>query len=97
MIVLVNDCRLGLRHTFSDAIDGFDGDGGRAHHRLGPLFAWQFAQEPPGRRFNQPTLFVLAQWWLQHPYRTGEEQSAALPLIGLGFAFNGDLATSATP
>lgn len=87
--------RLGLRHTWSDDLDApdvrpEDTPGALAHHRLGPLFAWQFRDDPPGARFNQPTLFVLTQWWLQHPYRTGQEQAQALPLIAAGFAFNGD-------
>lgn len=91
--------RLGARHTFSDTLDGSGGDvdGAMAHHRLGPLFAWQFNDKKPGARFNQPTVFVLAQWWMQHPYRTGEKQPAGLPLIAAGFAFNGDYKTSALP
>jgi hypothetical protein len=87
--------RLGVRHTFSDDLDGRnqDTDGALAHHRVGPLFAWQFSDEPPGSRFNQATLFVLAQWWAQHPYRTGDEQPVGLPLFAVGFAFNGDWQT----
>jgi hypothetical protein len=88
--------RLGARYTFTDTLDGSRGtDGSVAHHRLGPLFAWQFTDKAPGARFNQPTLFVLAQWWLQHPYRAGQEQPQALPLIAVGFVFNGDLSMSA--
>jgi len=88
--------RLGLRHTFTDNLDGTGGrfDAALATHRLGPLFAWQFKDHAPGKRFNQPTVFVVAQPWLQHAYRTGDEQPAALPLIAAGFAFNGDLWTS---
>ncbi len=90
--------RLGARYTFTDTLDGSDGtDASLSHHRLGPLFAWQFTDKKPGARFNQPTLFVLTQWWLQHPYRTGDEQPQALPLTAIGFAFNGDLRTSAVP
>jgi hypothetical protein len=89
--------RLGPRYTWSDTLDGSGDstDGALAHHRLGPLFAWQFNDKAPGARVNQPTLFVLAQWWLQHPYRTGNEQPQGLPLVAIGFAFNGDLKTSA--
>jgi len=95
VLYLDGPLRLGLRHSFSDTLDGSSGtDGAMAYHRLGPLFAWQFADHAPGRRVNQPTLFVLAQWWLQHPYRTGDEQPQALPVIAVGFAFNGDYATS---
>lgn len=84
--------RLGVRHTFSDTLDGNGGDatGALSHHRVGPLFAWQFYNKKPGATFNQPTVFVLAQWWMQHPYRTGEKQPQELPLIAAGFAFNGD-------
>lgn len=92
-ILFVKDkLRLGARHTFSDTLDGNGGDttGAMAQHRVGPLFAWQFKDKKPGTKFNQPTVFVIAQWWLQHPYRTGEKQPQALPLIAAGFAFNGD-------
>ena len=90
--------RLGARHTFSDTLDGRGSstDGALSHHRVGPLFAWQFTDKAPGAKVNQHTLFVLAQWWAQHPYRTGNEQPGGLPLIAIGFAFNGDLSTSAT-
>lgn len=90
-----DDIRLGARYTFSHNLTGGDPttDGGMAHHRLGPLFAWQVSDKPAGSKFNQATVFVLAQFWLQHPYRTGEEQPQALPLIAAGFAFNGDLST----
>ncbi len=97
-VLFVKDkLRLGVRHTFSDTLDGRDdgSDSALAHHRVGPLFAWQFHDKKPGTRFNQPTLFVLVQWWAQHPYRTGAEQPGALPLIAAGFAFNGDHKISA--
>jgi hypothetical protein len=90
--------RLGARLSSSGTPAAPEGtDAAIGYHRLGPLFAWQFDDHPPGKRFNQPTLFVLAQWWLQHPYRTGNEQPQGLPLIAVGFAFNGDHATSAMP
>lgn len=88
----VKKARIGMRWTWSDGNMGTTaGDGALAHHRLGPLFAWQFHDRGPGARFEQPTLFVLAQWWLQHPYRTGVEQPQGLPLIAIGLAFKGDL------
>jgi len=88
----VKNARIGARWTWSDGNMGTTaGDGALAHHRLGPLFAWQFHDRGPGARFEQPTLFVLAQWWLQHPYRTGREQPQGLPLIAIGLAFKGDL------
>lgn len=89
----VSNARIGARWTWSDGIMGNDnqGDAALAHHRFGPLFAWQFHDRGPGARWDTPTLFVLAQWWLQHPYRTGDEQPAGLPLIAIGLAFKGDL------
>lgn len=59
-------------------------------HRLGPLIAWRFFDEP-GAAFNQPTLLLLVQWYLQHRWRTGADVSQAFPYIVLGFAFSGDL------
>ncbi len=99
VLYVKNKLRLGVRYTWSDTLDGRgkSTDGALSHHRVGPLFAWQFKDKGPGAKFNQPTLFVLAQWWLQHPYRAGQEQPQGLPLIAIGFAFNGDLKTSEIP
>lgn len=95
ILALVNKTRIGLRHTFNDELGNDSGaDSALANHRLGPLFAYQFHDKKPGNRFNQPTAFVIAQWWLQHPYRAGQEQPQGLPLIAAGFAFNGDLKVS---
>lgn len=60
--------------------------------RLGPLFSYTFRE---GRHsfFNAPTVFVLAQWWLTHRYRTGDCDDCipqGLPMIVAGFAFRGD-------
>lgn len=93
LLVLAGPARAGLRHTFSDDLTGAPGDGGMAHHRLGPLLAWQLSDRTVGPSIA-PTAFVIAQWWLRHPYRTGAEQPAALPLIALGFSLQGDLWTS---
>lgn len=96
ILYVAEKLRLGVRHSFSDTLNAPAGtDAATAYHRVGPLFAYQLRDDPPGKGVNQPTLFALAQWWAQHPYRSGDEQPAGLPLIALGFAFNGDLATSA--
>jgi hypothetical protein len=86
LLVLAGPARVGVRHTQTNGLGE-----GLATHRVGPLFAWQFFDKAAGEAFNQPTLFVISQWWLQHPYRTGAEQPQGLPLIAAGFAFNGDL------
>jgi hypothetical protein len=58
--------------------------------RLGPVVAYTFFDRP-GVRFNKPTLIVLAQWWLRHRFRTGEELSAGIPYAAVAFSFEGDL------
>jgi hypothetical protein len=59
-------------------------------HRLGPGFLYTF-YDRPDRRFNRPTLLLLAQWWLRHRWRTGADVHAAVPYLVLGFLFEGDL------
>jgi hypothetical protein len=58
--------------------------------RLGPILAYTFSVRD-GAAFTAPTVFLLAQWWLDHRYRTGAEVSQGLPFIGVGFGFRGDL------
>jgi len=88
---------VGVRHAFMDVQypdDAFQpGDPRETDsaptHRLGPLVAYTFSDEP-GSAFNKPTLLLLVNWYLQHRYRTGEDTSQAFPYIVLGFAFSGD-------
>lgn len=42
-------------------------------NRLGPIIAYRFFDKP-WAAFNQPTVNLLVQWWLDHPYRTGDGQ-----------------------
>jgi hypothetical protein len=58
--------------------------------RLGPLIAYSFFNRD-GAAFNAPTILLIAQWWLDHRYRTGEETSQGVPLVALAFRFHGDL------
>lgn len=60
-------------------------------HRVGPLLAYTFWSKGGNARFDTPTVIFIANWWLQHRYRTGEDASRALPYLALGFAFTGDL------
>ncbi|MFO0594554.1 MAG: hypothetical protein U0228_04600 [Myxococcaceae bacterium] len=55
-------------------------------HRLGPLIGYNFKIED-GAKFNNPTVFILVQWWLKHRFRT---ETPALPLMGVGFQVTGD-------
>ncbi len=61
-----------------------------ALHRVGPFAAYTFKVDD-GAVFNNPTVFVLVQWWLMHRYRTGAVSSQAFPMLAIGFQFTGDL------
>ena len=99
-LLYVNDgpFTVGIRHTWlavqyqeENFLNGESTDTENTPlHRLGPLFAYKFNNRSM-TRFNQPTVFVLANWWLQHRYRTGQEISQALPYVVIGFSFNGNL------
>jgi hypothetical protein len=58
--------------------------------RLGPLLAYVFSDDL-GRRFNKPTVLLIASWWLKHRYRTGRDVSQGVPNLVLGFKFEGEL------
>ena len=53
------------------------------------LFAYTFFDDGY-TSFNKPTVFVLLQWWLKHPYRTGVDVAQAIPFFAVGFSFNQD-------
>ena len=59
-------------------------------HRVGPAVLYTFYDKPE-RRFNKPTIFLLMQWWARHRWRTGEDVSAGVPYLALGFVFEGRL------
>jgi len=83
--------KVGVRWTYTAPWYGNgDGSEGNDSHRLGPLVAYTFFDRP-GAAFNEPTALVLAQWHLQHRFRTGEDVSQALPYLALAFQFTGDL------
>lgn len=42
------------------------------------------------KRWYNPTAFLLAQWWVQHRWRSGEDVSQGVPYLVLGFTFEGD-------
>jgi hypothetical protein len=61
--------------------------------RLGPALAYTF-YDRPGSGFNKPTIVALAQWWLAHRFRTGEDTSQAAPYGVIAFRFEGELWSS---
>lgn len=60
------------------------------HQRLGPLFAYTFFDRGY-TRFNKPTLVLIANWYLNHRWRTGQDVNQGIPYLVLGFAFTSDL------
>lgn len=88
LVFLTDHWLAGVRHTVTHS---FLPDPATTNetHRMGPLIGYRFF-DTPYSMFNQPTISLLGQWWMSHPYRTGAKQPAALPLIALAFSFNGD-------
>ncbi len=95
---LENKLVVGARYTatapFYDAAVHFDPNAAtqaadNSMHRVGPFAGYTF-KIADGARFNNPTVFVLLQWWAKHRFRTGADTSGALPLIGIGFQMTGD-------
>jgi hypothetical protein len=93
----------GARHTVTHAFYGdrhfapgeADLDLNPTMHRVGPFLAYTFSKDPAGTFFGNPTVLLIANWWLSHRYRTGEDVSVGLPYIVAGFMFTGDLWVSA--
>lgn len=87
----VSKALFGVRYTYADALHGTGGTVDQPTHRVGPLFAWTFKDKPYGARYNRPTILALVQWHASHPWRAGNRQTAAYPLIALAFQWDGDL------
>jgi hypothetical protein len=79
----------GLRHTWlkpllgEDAVLPGEDVPDLTQHRLGPLVAWRFADNP-GQGVERQTLFALVSAWLKHPQR-----DTAIPFVALGYIFQG--------
>lgn len=60
--------------------------------RAGPLFAYKFPENNPGKGFGNQALIVLSQWHIQHPVRTGQTAtSQAIPYFALAYSFRGQI------
>jgi hypothetical protein len=98
MYLFDSGLRLAVRHTlthaFYDQSDFRPGEPVSQPNgptlRVGPAVAYRFFDRP-GVRFNNPTIFVLSQWWYRHRFRTGDERHPAIPYFAIGFSFEGDL------
>lgn len=89
---LIAGARGSLTHAFypDDALGTSASEENVPMFRLGPLLAYTFFDEP-GAAFNKPTLIGMAQWWLLHRFRTGEDVHQGIPYAAVAFRFEGDL------
>ena len=92
---LAAGARYTFTHSFFGANDFAPGesqvDPNGPTHRVGPFFAYTFFDRPDAKHFNTPTLVLLAQWFIQHRYRAGQEVSRGFPWIAVAFQFKGVL------
>jgi hypothetical protein len=59
-------------------------------HRVGPVVAYSFWKDRGGA-FDNPTLLLIANWWLEHRWRTGADVGQGVPYLAFGFQFSGEL------
>lgn len=77
-----------------EAANAYHNDNG--HQRLGPLLAFRFFDRA-FTRFNQPTIMIIANWYLSHRWKGGAETSRAIPYLLIGFSFQMDLLQPGNP
>jgi hypothetical protein len=68
--------------------DGYKND--NDIHRMGPVIVYNLVGREAGAR-NRLGLLLVANWYLGHRWRTGQDVSAAIPYFLLGLTFNCDL------
>ena len=80
--------KLGGRYTYNKvfypdrfAVEGTAAEENTPIQRVGPAALFTFFEDPVGVGWNKPTVGVLAQWWVQHRYRTGQDISQGIPYI----------------
>ncbi len=102
LLYLTGRWKLGARWTYATAFyrDGDfpvgvgTEDPNNPTNRVGPFLTYTFPSKK--RLFQDPTLVFIANWWLEHRFRTGEDVTQAFPYIILGITFDGDLYSSET-
>jgi hypothetical protein len=87
---------LGIRDTFTftsytDKQLGGKEDRNKPNHRLGPVIAYTFFDNPDPCAFDKPTAVLIASWYLNHSHRAGQDTNRAIPYVIMGFAFSGSL------
>lgn len=81
----------GVRWTWTNPVHNTNDDADMNQHRVGAIVAYAFKDDVAGAKYNKPTLFLLPQWHVVHPYRAGQQSNQAIPTFVVGFGFNGDI------
>ena len=58
--------------------------------RVGPGFIQTIYTDREGARWNDVSIVLLAQWWVKHRYRTGENVHIGIPYALLALVQRGD-------
>ena len=84
---------LGVRDTYTftsfTSSQRGGGDKGATNHRIGPVVAYTFFDDPEPVAFDKPTAVLVLNWYIDHRYRAGQEVNRAVPYVIMGFAFSG--------
>lgn len=80
-----------VQALYSDALLAASGgdNPNSPNHRIGPMVAYQF--KGIGKRFRQPTLVLILNWWINNRYRSGQRVHQGVPYGAVAFQFTGDL------
>jgi hypothetical protein len=95
LLFLAGALKVGVRHSlvhtfYSDELAAGTEDNAPTQ-RIGPAVVLTLFQDRPGAAWNEVSLALLAQWWLQHRYRTGEDTSQGIPYALVALIQRGDV------
>jgi len=83
---LMLSLRYSFAHVFYRDSDFSDPAEQREHdntpwHRLGPVIHYTLFDVLPVKRKYAPSVALLAQWWLKHRFRAGQDSHQAIPFM----------------
>ncbi len=91
LLGLIQDGRFvaGVRHTWTHTPAAHDGDTpAYTQQRVGPMFMWSILDDA-SKAHGQVQLITMAQWWLQHANRTGQDVPQGIPYFVLAVKTSG--------
>ena len=87
--------RLSLTESFFEArhfgLGEDQTDPNSPQYRLGPMISYRFWDHKGRSKFDQPTVLLIANWWIEHRFRTGSDVDQGVPYVLIAFSFGGDL------